>query len=62
VLFDGTIIGAEDDTNVAPANLTTTAAGTINGDAANTRSLSLTSTTDGTGAVTLGGRSEAARS
>jgi hypothetical protein len=55
VLFDGSITGAETNTNVNPADLTTTAAGTINGDAANMRSLSLTSTTDGTGAVALGG-------
>jgi fibronectin-binding autotransporter adhesin len=55
VLFDGSIVGAEATTVVAPANLTTTAAGTIHGAATNTQSLSLTSTTDGTGAVTLHG-------
>ena len=55
VLFDGTIVGAQATTAVDPANLTTTAAGTIDGAAANAQSLSLISTTDGTGAVTLGG-------
>jgi hypothetical protein len=55
VLFGGTIDGAEDDTDVHPANLTTTVAGTINGDATNERNLSLTSTADGTGTVALGG-------
>jgi hypothetical protein len=54
-LFSGAIVGAEGTVNVSQANLTTTAAGTINGDAANTRTLSLTSTTDGTGTVALGG-------
>jgi fibronectin-binding autotransporter adhesin len=55
VLFAGTVAGALVSVDGAPANLTTTADGTINGNAANTRALSLTSTTDGTGAVALGG-------
>ncbi|MCL4207729.1 MAG: autotransporter-associated beta strand repeat-containing protein, partial [Pirellulaceae bacterium] len=55
VLYDGTVAGALVSVIGAPANLTTTASGTIDGDTAGTRSLNLISTADGTGGVVLGG-------
>jgi hypothetical protein len=56
VLFGGTIAGALVSVDGAPANLTTTGwPGRSTAMRPTTRSLSLTSTTDGTGTVALGG-------